>query len=112
MSPVNVIPEYKNFSEFYIQAVLPYKELNPTHIRLDGKMLGSTRNVSAYFWYLDKKWKVSADTHIDRLKLAFEACKASDEPFVVKYTRDKKGEYLEIKGQPIRDKKFYVYRAG
>ncbi|ETZ19115.1 hypothetical protein [Pedobacter sp. V48] len=111
MSAINVIPEYKDFSEFYIQAVLSYKELNPTHIRLDGKMLGSTRNVSAYFWYLDKKWKVGADTRIDRLKLAFEACKASDEPFVIKHTRDKKGEYLEIKGQPIRDKKFYVYRA-
>ncbi|WP_214227194.1 hypothetical protein [Pedobacter sp. B4-66] len=112
MSTINVIPEYKDFSEFYVKGVLPYKELNPTHIRLDGKMRGSTRNFSAYFWYSGKKWKVGADTHIDRLKLAYDACKASDEPFVIKSTRDKKGQYLEIKGQPIRDKKFYVYNAG
>ena len=112
MRTINVIPEYKDFTEFYTQAVLPYKEQNPTHIRLDGKMLGSTRNVSAYFWYLGQKWKVDADTYIDRLKLAFEACKASDEPFVIKHTRDKKGDCLEIKGQPIRNKKFYVYKVG
>jgi hypothetical protein len=112
MSTINVIPEYKDFNEFYTQAVLPYKEKNPTDIRLDGKMLGSTRNVSAYFWYLGEKWEVGADTHIDRLKLAFEASKASDEPFKIKHTRDKKGAYLVIKGQPLRDKKFYVYSVG
>src|SRR5690606_31593100 len=105
MSATKTIPEYKDFSEFYTQAVIPYKELNPTHIRLDGQILGSTRNVSAYFWYLNKKWRVDADTHIDRLKIAFEACQSSDEPFKVKHTRDKKGECLVIKGQPLRDKK-------
>lgn len=112
MSTINAIPEYKDFEEFYIQTVIPYKDLNPTHIRLDGKILGSSRNVSAYFWYLNKKWMINAETHLDRLKIAFEACKASSEPFKIKYTRDKKGSYLVTKGQPLRDKKFYVYSVG
>jgi hypothetical protein len=113
MSTINIIPEYKDFNEFYNKAVLPYKEQNPTDIRLDGKLLGSTRNVSAYFWYLNQKWEVAADTHLDKLKLAFEAAQASDdEPFKVKHTRDKKGAFLVIKGQPLRDKKFYVYKVG
>ncbi|MFP5079192.1 hypothetical protein [Pedobacter sp. JCM 36344] len=111
MSTNNVIPEYQSFNEFYLQQVIPYKQLNPTHIRLDGKILGSSRNVSAYFWYLNKKWKVDADTHIDRLKLAFYKSETTAEPFSIKQTRDKKGECLVIKGQPLRDKKFYIYKA-
>jgi len=112
MSKTNLIPEYQTFNEFYLQQVLPYKNANPTDIRLDGRMSGATRNVSAYFWYLNKKWKVDADTYIDRLKLAFEKSETTNEPFKVKHTRDKKGECLVIKDQPLRNKKFYVYRVG
>ena len=111
MSKINTIPEYKDFKEFYTQGVLPYKAQNPTHIRLDGKILGSSRNVSAYFWYLNKKWKINAETYIDRMKLAFEACEKGDEPFVIKFTRDKVGEYLVIKGHPLRNNKFNVFRV-
>lgn len=112
MSEKNVIPEYKDFKEFYLNAVLPLKEKNPTFRRLDGKDAGSTRNVFAYFWYMDKKWRVDADTYIDRLKLAYEQCEKSAEPFVIKATRDHKGESLSIKGQPVRNKKFNVYKVG
>lgn len=112
MSEKNVIPEYKDFKEFYLQAVLPLKEQNPTYRRLDGKDAGSTRNVFAYFFYKDKKWRVGADTYIDRLKLAFEQAELSDEPFVIKDTRDYKGERLSIKGQPVRNQKFNVFNAG
>lgn len=112
MSKISVTPEYHSFQEFYLQQVVPYKQLNPTHIRLDGKMLGATRKASAYFWYMNKKWKVDADTYIDRLKLAFEKAEITDEPFTMKHTRDKKGECLVIKDHPLRNKKFYVYKVG
>lgn len=109
MSEPRTIPEFKDFKTFYKKAVEPLKKANIGQIRLDGKLKGGTRNVFAYFWYRDKKWKVNADTYIDRLKIAFDELSKSDEPFVIKATRDKKGESLSIKGQPIRDAKFYVY---
>lgn len=112
MSEINTIPEYKDFKDFYLKAVLPLKEENPTYRRLDGKTLGSTRNVFAYFWYMDKKWRVDADTFIDRLKIAFDQYEKSDEPFKMKHTRDHKSESLLIKGQPIRNSKFNVYKVG
>ncbi len=111
MSQINTIPEYKDFKEFYLNAVLPLKEQHPDFRRLDGKLLGSTRNVTAYFWYMDKKWRVDADTFIDRLKIAFDAFEETETPFNIKSTRDNKGERLLIKGQPIRNSKFNVYRV-
>jgi hypothetical protein len=109
MSETRTIPEFKDFKTFYKKAVEPLKKANIGQIRLDGKLKGGTRNVFAYFWYMDKKWRVNADTHIDRLKIAFGELSKSDEPFVIKPTRDYKGESLSIKGQPIRNAKFYVY---
>ena len=111
MSSINTIPEYKDFKEFYLKAVQPLMTKNPSYIRLDGKIKGSTRNVTAYFWYKEKKWKVNADTYINRLTIAFQEAEKSDEPFVIKDLRDGKSQYLAIKGQPVRDMKFYVYLA-
>jgi hypothetical protein len=109
MAAVHVIPEFKDFKTFYKKAVEPIKKANIGQVRLDGKLKGGTRNVFAYFWYMDKKWKVNADTHIDRLKIAFDLLANTDEPFIIKATRDYKGETLAIKGEPIRNAKFYVY---
>jgi len=112
MSETRVIPEFKDFKTFYKKAVEPLKKANIGQIRLDGKMNGGTRNVFAYFWYQDKKWRVNADTYIDRLKIAYDLLATTDEPFLIKPLRDHKDETLAIKGQPIRDAKFYVYSAG
>jgi len=109
MSEINIIPEFKDFKTFYKKAVEPLKKANIGHIRLDGKMGGGTRNVFAYFWYKDKKWRVNADTHIDRLKIAFDEFANTEEPFVIKPLRDYNGETLSIKGQPIRNTKFNVF---
>ena len=104
MSAVNVIPEFKDFKTFYKKAVEPLKKAN-----IGIKLKGDSRNTFAYFWYMDKKWRVKADTHIDRLKIAFDLLTDTDEPFIIKPLRDNKGEILTIKGQQIRDTKFYVY---
>lgn len=109
MNTTNVIPEYKDFKTFYKKAVEPLKKANIGIVRLDGKLKGDTRNTFAYFWYMDKKWRVKADTFIDRLTLAFNELANTDEPFDIKPTRDNRGETLAIKGQPIRDAKFYVF---
>ncbi|KQB99032.1 hypothetical protein [Pedobacter sp. Hv1] len=109
MSETNVIPEFKDFKTFYKKAVEPLKKANISYIRLDGKLKGDTRNTFAYFWYNDKKWRVKADTYLDRLKLAFDEFEKTDEPFVIRPMRDYKGETLSIKGQPIRNAKFNVF---
>jgi hypothetical protein len=112
MSELRIIPEFKDFKTFYKKAVEPIKKANIGQIRLDGKLVGGTKKVFAYFWYQDKKWRVNADTHIDRLKIAFDECAKSDDPFIIKPTRDYRGESLSIKGQPIRNAKFNVFLVG
>ncbi|AMP98299.1 hypothetical protein AY601_1382 [Pedobacter cryoconitis] len=100
---------FADFNEFYVKAVEPLKKENPIFVRLDGKTKGDTRVIFAYFMYQDRKWKVNADTHIDRLKIAFDLGAKGDDPFVIKMLRDNKGEYLAIKGQPVRNSKIYIY---
>lgn len=109
MTTTNAKPTFPDFKEFYTKAVEPLKKDNPSFIRLDGKLKGDTRIVFAYFEYEGKKWKVNADTHIDRLKIAFDEFAKGNDPFVIKALRDNKGEYLAIKGQPIRNSKLYIY---
>lgn len=105
----NTKETYTDFKDFYTKAVEPLKAENNAYIRLDGKLKGDTRAVFAYFMYQDKKWKVNADTHIDRLKIAFDEFEKGKDPFVIKPLRDNKGEYLAIKGQPVRNAKLYIY---
>jgi hypothetical protein len=107
----NSKPVYKDYQTFYTEAVLPLKQANHAFIRLDGKLKGNTRQVFGYFMYQDKKWKVAADTHIEKLDLAFDTLNKGNDPFVIKATRDHKAETLSIKGDPIRNTRFYVYTA-
>ncbi|MDB5019269.1 MAG: hypothetical protein JWQ28_396 [Pedobacter sp.] len=111
MATNNSKPVYKDFQTFYTEAVLPLKKANHASIRLDGKLKGNTRIDCGYFLYQDKKWRVAADTHIVKLDLAFEEFNKGNDPFVIKATRDHKGETLSIKGDPIRNARFYVYSA-
>lgn len=100
---------YPDFKEFYAQAVEPLKAANVGHIRLDGKLKGDTRVIFAYFMYQDRKWKVNADSHIDRLKLAYDEFEKGNDPFLIKSVRDNAADYLAIKGQPVRNAKLYIY---
>jgi hypothetical protein len=111
MTNNNTKETFADFNEFYVKAVEPLKKANPAYIRLDGKLKGDTRVVFAYFLYQDKKWKVNADTHIDRLKLAFDEVSKGTDPFEIKALRDNRGEYLAIKGQPVRNAKLYIYAS-
>lgn len=105
----NTKETFADFKEFYIKAVEPLKANNTGIIRLDGKLAGDTRVIFAYFMYQDKKWKVNADTHIDKLKIAFDELNKGKDPFVIKSLRDNKGEYLAVTGQPVRNSKVYIY---
>jgi hypothetical protein len=109
MTNSNAKETYADFNEFYVKAVVPIIKEHNDFIRLDGKIKGDTRVVFAYFLYEGKKWKVNADTHIDRLKLANDEITKGNDPFVIKALRDNKGEYLAIQGQPVRNSKLYIY---
>ena len=111
MSANNTKPVYPDFTTFYEEAVKPFKTANHAAIRLDNKLKGNSKSFFAYFMYQDKKWKVASDTNISKLDMAYEAIKNGTDPFVIKPPRDHKGETLNIKGQPIRDTRFYVYSA-
>jgi len=109
MTTTNTKETFADFHTFYTQAVEPLKKENPEYRRLDGKEKGDTRSVFAYFMYQDKKWKVIADTYIDRLKIAFDELAKGNDPWVIKAQRDNKGEYLAIKGQPVRNAKLSIF---
>ena len=111
MSENSPKPIYNDFKEFYNEAVLPLKKANHAWIRLDGKLKGNTRIFFGSFMYQDRKWKVAGDTQFEKLALAFAEIEKGNDPFVIKHTRDHKGETLNIKGQPVRDTRFYVYSA-
>lgn len=106
-----LIPSFDSFNEFYTELVIPLKKKNPEFIRLDGKITGSTRNPAAYFMYKSNKWKVDADTYLDRLTIAFDKMEAGEDPFLIKPTLNKKGECLIIKDESLKNKKFYVYKV-
>lgn len=102
-------PRFQDFVTFYTTAVLPLKKEQIGLTRLDGQLKGNTRVVFAYFDYEGKTWKVNADTHVDRLKIAYDEFVKGNDPFQVKYLRDNRKAYLAIKGQPVRNSKLYIY---
>jgi len=104
-------PTFESFEDFYQDFVIPPKEKNPEFIRLDGQVTGATRSAAAYFKYRGERWKVDADTQIDKLKISFELLQEDEDPFLIKLTQNNTGECLIIKGQALRNKKFYVYKT-
>ncbi|WP_219225399.1 hypothetical protein [Pedobacter antarcticus] len=109
MTENNSKPKFEDFITFYEKAVLPLQKENIGLIRLDGQLKGDTRVTFAYFDYEGKTWRVNADTHIDRLKIAYDEFVKGNDPFQIKYLRDNRKAYLAIKGQPVRNAKLYIY---
>ena len=77
---------YRDFCSFYRQVVVPAKNKNPGHKRLDGKFSGGSRDSAGEFIFGDRKWTVHTDTHYEPLQIAFEGFKKGPVPFEVKET--------------------------
>ncbi|NHA07709.1 hypothetical protein G7092_28170 [Mucilaginibacter sp. HC2] len=103
---------FKSYSEFYENAVIPYKKANVEHQRLNGQLTGGSIRVFAYFTYKGIVWKVDDDTSIDKLDIAYKEYQTGDDPFVIKPTQKNKKDCLVIKSQPAKPKHFYVYYVG
>ena len=111
MSKIKQTPEFDSYQTFYQQEVLKMKKDKPGHIRLDGKEKGSNRKPFAYFNYQGLKWKVDADTRIDKLDIGFKVSQNSTQPFLIRPTRQNKNQCLVIEGEPLTPKRFYVYQT-
>lgn len=78
--------KYDDFVSFMRMEILPRREANPTHLRLDGAITGGNRDVVATFMHKGTEWVVHADTHYEPLLIAFNAAETGVDPFVEEAT--------------------------
>jgi hypothetical protein len=90
---------------------LPLRKKSPTHIRIDGQLTGGNYEVAGRFRHHGKTWKVHADTHYDRLMLAYDVLKKdkSADPFVEEPTKHGTSLVLRSDLRPKGDKYIYIY---
>jgi hypothetical protein len=72
---------YPTFVDFMEQRVIPTQKANPSHIRLDGKIIGGNRRVFGYFKHSGRTWKVHSDTHYAPLMTAYKQTNQGLNPF-------------------------------
>lgn len=87
---------FESYAQFVENVVLPRKEANPSHRRLDGSPTGGNWAVAGVFRYEKREWKVHEDSHYEPLLIAYDAWKTGDKsPFVEEQT--KRGTCLNLK---------------
>jgi hypothetical protein len=106
--------EYPSYERFVVDVVLPRRQQNPAHRRLDGWSSGGNFAVAGFFVYQERRWKVHEDSHYEPLLIAYEAMTAGDPaPFVEEPT--KHGASLNLKPNlrermsSTRFKYLYIY---
>jgi len=102
---------HKDFVNLMEMEFLPLHQKNPTHIRIDGQRTGGNYEVAGRFRHSGKTWKVHADTHYDRMMLAYEALKndKSANPFVEESTKHGRSLVLRSGLRPKGHKYIYIY---
>jgi hypothetical protein len=95
MATVAPADTFGSFKEFVEQVIMPMHALNPADERLDGQPSGGNREVVGTFFHAGRPWKVHADTHYDRLLLAFDALgRGAEDPFIQQ--RTPRGNSLDL----------------
>lgn len=110
---------YGSFESFIEAVVLPKKDANPLHIRLDGNTSGGNREIAGVFRHQNKVWKVHADTHYEPLLLAYNSVKKGEtnNPFSEEVTKNGTGICLVLKDKTRcllikpRFKHLYIYQG-
>jgi len=59
----------------------------------------------------DQKWKVDSDTHIDKIKIAYNLFKEQRATFKSIKTKGGKGQCLIVVGQPLHKNMLYIYKV-
>ena len=106
---------HDSFVHLMESELLPLQAANPASIRLDGNRTGGNWEVAGRFRHGGKVWRIHADTHYEPLKLAYEASKRGEEPFVEDQTPH--GTCLVLTAtlaakQQERFKYLYIYQEG
>ncbi|KEQ28286.1 hypothetical protein N180_01235 [Pedobacter antarcticus 4BY] len=101
--------DLKDFQQFYIQEVEPLLNKEPKYIRLDGGTTGSSRKVFGHFSYLGRRWKVDEDTHIEKLKIAYERSLKDVAPFHISRTKGGENYCLVLDEKSTVKKMMYIY---
>lgn len=102
---------HRTFTAWMEDQVLPLGDQR----RLDGRDAGGNREVAGRFLRYGTTWKVHADTHLEPLRLALEAERRGEDPFVI--GQSKNGRTLELverlqRRRGTRFKHLYVYEVG
>src|SRR5687768_1528011 len=107
---------HESYERFVEAIVLPRRDANPSHRRLDGWASGGNLAVAGHFRYDGRKWKVHEDSHYEPLLIAYDAFKAGDtSPFVEEPT--KRGAALNLRPElrtrmsAPRFKYIYIYET-
>jgi hypothetical protein len=107
-----IYPSYVDFAE---SLVLPARDANPAHRRLDGERTGGNWAAFGDFRHRGKRWRVHADTHYEPLIVAYEAAKTGVDPFVEAPTPTRRSldltDDLRAKLTEPRHKYIYVYEV-
>ena len=79
---------YNSFISLYENKINLLIKDNPDWSRLDGRNSGGNREVFGKFKYKGKVWKINSDTHIKKLKIAYELFIKGELPFIEKRTKN------------------------
>jgi hypothetical protein len=87
---------HEDFFRLMEAEILPRRDANPTHVRLDGEFTGGNCQVAGRSRHNGKVWKIHANTHYEPLLQAYNAEKtdATCDPFIE--TPTKKGTCLVL----------------
>lgn len=78
---------FESYERFVEEVVLPRKQANPSHLRLDGSPTGGNWAIAGIFRHDGRYWKVHEDSHYQPLMIAYEAAREGRDPFVHDTTR-------------------------
>jgi len=100
---------YNSFINLFENEVKLLIKSHPDWRRLDGANSGGNREIYGKFKYKERIWKINSDTHINKLKKAYEIFIDGKDPFVEKITKNN-SLTLELKNN-VGYKHLYIYLA-
>jgi len=106
-----------DYLQFMAEVVIPRKNANPHHSRLDGWPSGGNLTVAGRFRHHNKLWEVHADSRYEPLFLAEASLKKGTDPFAEQLTRTGKRyclvliDSLQRRMKQPGIKHLYIYEA-
>jgi len=100
---------HPSFEIFYIKVIVPETKYI-RFSRLDGKEKGGNPAPFAYFRYSGSTWQINCDSHLYRIKEAYDSFYKGEDPFKVLVSAKGKRQCLELKKR-TGFKHIYIYQV-